>query len=157
MSAIDKMFGIEKVGIWWLKEEMSIKDNETKAYAWWGICKKTKKVAFMRLVTNTIYEVLPLLMNDIYMSKESCDDGKYCLNLECPHNPNTTLITPIIKQVPLYKELDEKDTVDYFKRSFNFITKEFIEGLSESQLNKIFTEDYTACTVNENAFETTVG
>ena len=57
---------IKKAGIWWLKEEITDKNTDTKAYAWWGICKKTKKVAFMRLITSTMYEILPIIMNDIY-------------------------------------------------------------------------------------------
>ena len=148
---------IKKAGIWWLKEEITDKNTDTKAYAWWGICKKTKKVAFMRLITSTMYEILPIIMNDIYFSELSCDDGKYCLNLDCPHSINTKLINAIMNQQSAvgFDELNKKDVEDYFKRSMTFIT-EFIETMPDEELNKIFEEDFEECTVNENAFVTTL-
>lgn len=149
---------IKTAGIYWLKEEIKDKSGEAKAYAWWGICKKTRKVAFMRVITNTLYEIMPIVMNDIcFCEGESCDDGKFCLNLDCPYSTNVNLITSILKQCPLYEELESRAVEDYFKRSIKFIEKEFIDGLSEEELNKIFVTDFTACTVNENAFGTTLG
>lgn len=156
-------FGIETIGIWWLKEEMTTKNDETQAYAWWGICKKTKKVAFMRVIAGTLYEMLPLIMNDILLSEEfgGCDDGKYCLNIDCPYCKNVRLITSIKNQMclPTTDGIDDDALVRYFERSIRFINKEFLtptEELTKRDLDKIFVDDYSACTVNENAFKTSL-
>ena len=157
-DVIKNVYGIEKCGIYWLKEEINDNKSNTKAYAWWGICKKTKSVAFMRLITSTMYEILPMIMTDVYFSESSCDDGKYCLNLNCPHATNSKLIDAILKQQSAgFEELNKRDVEDYFKRSMNFIYKEFIEKMPDDELNKIFVEDFEQCTFNENAFITTVG
>ena len=153
-----KHFGIDKCGIYWLKEEIKDPNSNTNAYAWWGICKKTQKVAFMRLISSTIYEILPLIMQDIYFSESSCDDGKYCLNLDCPYATNTNLINAILNQQSKgFDELNPKDVEDYFIRSMDFIHKEFIEKQSAEDFEKIFTSDFEYGTVNENAFGTTIG
>ena len=150
---------IETIGIWWLKEEVIDNNSDSKLYAWWGVCKKTKKVAFMRYVTSSIYVILPMVMQDILLSEtHGCDDGKYCLNIDCPYATNPDLISAILKQQATpFDELDENKVVDYFERGIKFITKEFIKGLSQKELDKIFVEGYEACHINENAFVTTVG
>ena len=155
-------WGIETIGIWGLEEKMTIKYDETKAYAWWGICKKTRKVAFMRLVTNTIYEALPIVMNNILLSDEfgGCEDGKYCLNLECPYSLNSKLITSIKKQQSwLDMTINENSLVRHFEKNIKFINENFLmpcEGITEDDLNKIFVEDYSTATINVNAFTTTL-
>lgn len=153
--------GIETIGIWWLKEEITTENDETKAYMWWGICKKTRKVAFARLVTNTLYEILPLMMNDIFLSEEfgGCDDGKYCLNLDCPYSKNKELITSIKNQCSWPSDINDDDLVRYFEKEIQFIGEEFLmpdEDLTTKDLDKIFVDDYSACTINENAFKTSV-
>ncbi|MBR3140993.1 MAG: hypothetical protein IKF11_09055 [Methanobrevibacter sp.] len=149
---------IEIAGIWWLKEEIEDKNRETKVYAWWGICKKTRKVAFMRYITNNLYEMMPLVMNDIYLNETHCDDGKYCLNMDCPLSTSPKLIDAIMKQGKhCFDELDENNVLNYFERSIKFITEEFIEGLPEDKLNEIFVTGYDSCHFNENAWVSKVG
>ena len=156
-------FGIETIGIWWLKEEITDKEGNPKAYSWWGICKKTRKVAFMRVIAGTLYEMLPLIMNDILLSEEfgGCDDGKYCFNLDCPYCKNARLITSIKNQMclPTTDGIDDDALVRYFERSIQFINEEFLtptEELTKRDLDKIFVDDYSECTVNENAFKTSL-
>jgi len=55
-----------------------------------GFCEKDKKVAFASLlgVANVYEFAKPFVVGDVYVNKE-CEDGKYCWNLECPHNRAT--------------------------------------------------------------------
>lgn len=152
------MNSIKKCGIYWLKEEIKDPNKESKVYAWWGICKKTRKVGFMRMITSNLYEILPLMMQDVHFSESSCDDGKYCLNLDCPFAINYKLIDAVLKQQSAgFEELNPKDVENYFKRSMDFIHDEFIEKQSDDEIEKIFITDFEHGTVNENAFETTIG
>ena len=155
---------IETIGIWWLKEEITVseavasKSNETKSYSWWGICKKTRKVAFMKFVTNTLYELTPFIMNDILFSDKwgGCDDAKYCLNLDCPYNVNTKLITSIHEQVnvDISGMHNKENLVKYFESAIKWINENFIDKKSNDELNKIFVEDYSRCTITDNAIKT---
>jgi len=55
-----------------------------------GFCEKDKKVAFISIlgVENVHEFAKPFVVGDVYVNKE-CEDGKYCWNLECPHNRAT--------------------------------------------------------------------
>jgi len=152
------MNSIKKCGIYWLKEEIKDPNKETKFYVWWGICKKTRKAGFMRMITSNLYEILPLMIQDVYFSESSCDDGKYCLNLDCPFANNDKLIDAVLKQQSAgFEELSPKDVENYFKKSMDFIHDEFIEKQSGDEIEKIFITDFEHGTVNESAFETTIG
>ena len=148
---------IDSCGIYWIKEE--IIDNEKKAEAWWGICKKTRKVAFMRHVTSQLDALIPLIMQDIYYCENvSCDDGKYCLNIDCPYATHNKIIDGFWAQenIGLFDDLEEKDIEKWLKKTIKYIEEEFVEKQNEKEYEKLFKSGFGVSHINESGFNTTV-
>ena len=88
----------KNIGIWWLKHQLKTPaGRKIKGEIWWGVCKKTRNVAFAVFCNNTIHAMAPMIIQDTNIEEGKCFDGKSCLNIDCPYAESKTLIHAINK------------------------------------------------------------
>lgn len=143
----------EEIGIWWLGEEIKTPGGrKIKGKIWWGVCKKTRKVAFATLCDNTIHAMAPMIIQTTEIVGDECLDGTFCLNLDCPYATSSRLIDAI--NTTSWKGVNSDENLEnYFTRMFQEIDKYF-EQQSDQELDEHFKEHYQGTTVSDPAFET---
>lgn len=87
-----------------------------------GFCKKDKKVAFISILgVENVYEFAkPFVVGDVYVNQE-CEDGKYCWNVECPHNRATPKT--------LKKYLRKNETLESVAKKLQELGEHFINKI----------------------------
>ena len=73
------MVTTETVGVLWLEDKYFSKDGVHFDSLWYGICKKSLKVAWVFFDPSKI-----LMLPNVNLSWDKCDFGELCLNVECP-------------------------------------------------------------------------
>jgi hypothetical protein len=53
-----------------------------------GFCEKTKRIVFIRqnVSKSMMGQLTVLAITDVYADDEGCEDGKFCMDLDCEHN-----------------------------------------------------------------------
>ena len=145
----------KNIGIWWLKHQLKTPaGRKIKGEIWWGVCKKTRNVAFAVFCNNTIHAMAPMIIQDTNIEEGKCFDGKSCLNIDCPYAESKTLIHAINKTN--FKGINtDENLIKFFERIFKFIKKEFGE-MDEKELTEIFVDNFERTTVTQSAFETRI-
>lgn len=138
----------ENIGYWWIGHEIRTPGGRrVKAKIWWGVCKKTRKVALVGM-TN----LDPMVITSTHISNNECFDGSSCLNLECPYATSKTLMSAINKSS--FKDINtDEHLINFFEKMFKKIEKWF-DGIDDEDLIDHFEKGYESTTVSEEAFET---
>jgi len=142
----------ENIGYWWLGDEIRTPGGrKVKAKIWWGVCKKTRKVA---LVGTT--NIHPILVTSTHITeydgKKECFDAPSCLNIDCPYADNHKLIDSINKSS--FKDINtDENLINFFNQAFENISNYF-ESMDESNLKEHFEDAYDQTTITDPAFET---
>lgn len=137
----------ENIGYWWLGDEIRTPGGrKVKAKIWWGVCKKTRKVA---LVGTT--NLHPIMITSTHISNNECFDGTSCLNMECPYSTSKTLMSAINKSS--FKDINtDENLINFFERAFKNI-EEWFDGMDDEELINHFKKGYESTTISEQAFE----
>lgn len=141
----------ENIGYLWLGENIKTPGGrKTKAKIWWGICKKTKKVALAGLIPT-----YPLLIQDTSINEEKeCFDGECCLNIDCPYAKSQKLIDAINQTEFRGDDLSDEYLINFFNNAFDYIESDFLKSLDDDNIKEIFEDSYGRASIIENAFET---
>lgn len=140
----------ENIGYLWLGENIKTPDGRKTIFKiWWGICKKTKKVALASLIP-----VYPLLIQDTGINEEKeCFDGEYCLNIDCPYAKSQKLIDAIKQTEFVRGNLSDEELITFFNNAFDFIESDYLKSLYDDNIKYIFEDEYGRASIIENAFE----
>lgn len=79
----------EKYQIRWLSNAVEYVGDKTKLAAHLGICEKNRRVVFIYYCVGGVEELAPLWLHDTFVEDGRCEDGAWCLCLDCPHNRTT--------------------------------------------------------------------
>jgi len=134
----------EKIGIWWFEHKLVLNDKE--GFIWWGVCKKTKKVAFCD-VTN----LGPLIIQDTHIENNKCFDHD-CLNYSCSYCQCQTLLEAMKKTC--FKEIgiDEK-RIKFIKNAEQYI-EQYLQDLSKEELQEHLIDGYDCVSITMDALTT---
>lgn len=144
---------IENIGFYWLGHELRTPaGRKIKGKIWWGVCKKTKKVAHSVICSDTLHAMAPMVIQKTDIKQDICFDGKSCLNVDCPYAECITLIEAIHKTN--FKDINtDENLINFFERHFK-VFEEYIDSLSSEETQKHLIDGFESPTICESAFET---
>ena len=156
MIDVEKELGLkhdENIGIWWVGHELRTPaGRKIKGKIWWGVCKKTRKVAFAAIASDTIHAMAPMIIQSTDITNGRCFDARSCLNIDCPYAECKTLIDAVHKTN--FKDINtDENLINFFEKSFKSI-QNYFEGMDSKEILEHFNENYGRTTITEAALET---
>lgn len=133
----------ENIGIWWFGHELKDKDQTGKI--WWGVCKKTKKLAFCSLLP-----FVPMVISSTHITTDDkCFDSN-CLNCDCQFNTNKTFVEGM-KHTCFNEVGTGESQIKFIGKAIKLIN-EYFADLTDEDYKEHFVDGYESTTISEDAF-----